>query len=343
MVKVTKLSRKTQEGGAIPDNELELWSALWPNSTNSELISSIQASTVDVTQIRRELVGHLNELKYANAIKNYSCIHGLKNSSDENARLYLLVLAAAVSSNFDFFNIDSVPDKPKAYFNVLDFVSDLLRTPMNYHGLTSNEKLFIAQGILGKTPYQDVDLRTLVRIIELFSNIETMPKAVVEKAKLMQDENNYTDENGEIKTYLQNEVNIALRIISSTPTPGISLTQDMFINMANSVGPLVFQRGGAPRHPPRRQTSFASSASSVSSESSSSSLSDDSSSEAASVRSDSSASTTELLGNDPLFLVLSQYFMTSTSGKSIADVLEEISVSIEKGVKQMRKLRRKLQ
>jgi hypothetical protein len=35
-----------------------------------------------------------------------------------------------------------------------------------------------------------------------------------------------------------------------------------------------------------------------------------------------------MLGGDPLFLVLSEFFMTK-SGKNIADVLEEISMSLK--------------
>jgi len=46
----------------------------------------------------------------------------------------------------------------------------------------------------------------------------------------------------------------------------------------------------------------------------------------------SSTNTIDLLGGDPLFLVLSQYFMTNkqSGGKNIADVMEGISDKLSK-------------
>ena len=51
-----------------------------------------------------------------------------------------------------------------------------------------------------------------------------------------------------------------------------------------------------------------------------------------SLGSDASLETIDLLGGDPLFLVLSKFFMTSSSdsGRNIADILEDISHSLKK-------------
>lgn len=112
------------------------------------------------------------------------------------------------------------------------------------------------------------------------------------------------------------------------------------------------QDGGVSRvktFKPLHRTSSISSKDTVSDDDSTSSDSDtdssDSSSESGSdSESVSTVSTTELLGKDPLFLVLSQYFMTSDSdgGKNITDVLEDISKSVKKGVKVLKKIEKKL-
>ena len=88
---------------------------------------------------------------------------------------------------------------------------------------------------------------------------------------------------------------------------------------ARSPGPNG-QNAGA-RTPLSRSSSFSSTTSSSSASSSGSDRS--------SITGMSEASTTELLGGDPLFLVLSQFFMTN-SGRSIADILDDISVSLRK-------------
>lgn len=62
-------------------------------------------------------------------------------------------------------------------------------------------------------------------------------------------------------------------------------------------------------------------------------VSSDSASDSASqAGSEASLATIDLLGGDPLFLVLSKFFMTSSSesGRNIADILEDISHSLKK-------------
>lgn len=92
------------------------------------------------------------------------------------------------------------------------------------------------------------------------------------------------------------------------------------------------QEGGVRRHhySSDDDTSSSSSFSSESSDSEEDPTDDD----------NTSVSTTELLGQDPLFLVLSQYFMTSSSrgGKNITEVLDDISCSLKKIVRKLNQI-----
>lgn len=126
--------------------------------------------------------------------------------------------------------------------------------------------------------------------------------------------------------------------LSELPDADAQVNQKI-ISVINAIAnnePVPSLEGGAPR---RRRVSSSSEASSDSDDLSSSSVSSDSDDDDSA--SESSVSTTELLGKDPLFLVLSQYFMTS-SGKNIADVLEEISLSLKKGVRVLKTIQRSL-